>query len=307
MESTRVTRHLTDIASMSYPTDASVHLTLFEKASVTFPNALVKTACVLGIASALYHTKDIVMGTWRLGSYVCRRIAHCFRSYPKAGTVVIYGATNKIGRSYAMHFAEEGAKLVLIDHSFEKLSLLRQKLIKTFKDIEDNIICCTLGNATSLGQMQNDGGLKEIYKVFKAQKEITYFINCRNIKKREITNFHTDKTEHIILMTYYNMTIFAAILRKALKSMSEKQIGRVICVNTTYGQESILRRTHPLFFSTSQFAVTLTQTLMLTYKDMGIQFLVVNSNYRNVASTKKYSELVDSSLSQIGLSTDIYI
>ena len=307
MDTARVTKRLTDLASINYPADATVQMTFFNNYSLTISNTLVKAICIVGLASAMIHAKDVAIGAWSLTSAIFRRISHWFSKRPEEGTAVIYGATNKMGRAYATRFAEEGLNLILIDYSVDRLARLKQKLVKINEDLEESLVCCTLDRTTQLKDMHDDGGLKEIYRVLKKQKEITYFVNCRSVKKKDIELFHKHKKDHIILMTYYNMTIYAAIMRKVLKIMSENHDGRIICVNTTYGQEQIIKRTHPLFYATTQFAVTLTQTLLHSYKDYGIGFLIVHNNYRNVSSEKKYAELVEKSLNEVGLNTNIYV
>ena len=304
---TQITRSFSDMASVTYPADTSLKMTFFQAHSLTVPDFLIKSLCLVGFLSVAYHVKDVAKFAWTATSSVFRRIAHVFRKRPEEGTAVIYGATNKIGRAFALKFAEDGLNLVLIDYSEERLAKLKEKLIKLNEDLEENVTCCVLGRATSLKEMQNDSSLKDIYHTLKKHKQIAYFVNCRNVKQKEIELFHQQKSSHIILTTYYNMTVYAALLRKTLKIMSESRDGRVICLNTTYGQEHILKKTHPLFFASSHFASTLAQTLKLTYQDFGIKFLNVHNNYRNVASGNKYSELVEYTLQNIGLSDDIYI
>jgi len=305
----RVTRSFADLASMSYPKDMSISMSFMKSKSVTIPDLLIKSIVAIGFLSAAYHVKDLVKGIWHVTASVCHRIAGIFRSRPRTGTAVIYGAANKNGRAFALRFAADGHDLILIDSSQARLERLKESLIKVNENLEDHITCCVLSQATTLKEMKNDGSLKEIYAVLKQQKEIAYFVNCRNVKKKEIKMFHELKSTQVILMTYFNMTVYAALLRKTLKIMQEngENHGCVICINSTYKQEHILKKTHPLFFACSQFASTLLETLKLTYKEFGIQFLNVHNNYRNLASGNKYSELVDTTLQNIGLYEDIYV
>jgi len=308
MASTRTTKSLYDYYSIDYPTDPYINFSFWgNKYSLTLPNLLVKSAFALGIFTTIYHAKDIVKGVGSGFSYVFRRIAHLFKSNPEPGTVVIYGATNKVGRAFANKFASEGNKLILIDFSYERLERLRTTLLKFPNVYEENISCCVLDQTTAFVGPNEQTGLHEIYKLLRDAGKITYFINCRNIKRRKIEEFHKHKTEQVLLMSYYNMTAFAAILRKVLKIMNKTNSGRIICVNNTYGQEKVLMKSHPLFFATSQFAVAFTQCLTLTYKKQGINFLVVNNNFRNIASGRKYEQLVETAINSIGLDENIYI
>lgn len=306
MSAERTTSQFRDIVSLNYPTDSSINISFFQNHSLTLPNTAVKLACGLGILTALYSTKYIARGIWWAATTSFCRVAQLFRKLPQKGTAVIYGATNKIGKAYASKLAEDGFTLILIDYSKDRLLKLEQQLRKTVME-DEKIICCVLGRATSLDQMQSDGGLKTVYNVIKAQAEITYFINCRNLKTGEVQMLHMMKADHIIIMTYYNMTVLAAILRKVLKVMSSSHKGKVISINTTYEHEEILKRTHPLFYATSMFSSTLMETLMISYKELGVQFLVVNNNYRSVASNKKYKTLVEQSLNKVGFESEIFI
>jgi short-subunit dehydrogenase len=305
MSNSKITRFITENSTVSYPNDTSIQLST-QGHSLTIPDVVVKSIFAIGLVSIVYHVKDIAELTASTASSIYRGISRLFYKRIKTGTAVIYGATGKLGKAFALRFAEDGLGLVLIDYSSEKLAKLKEKIVQFRPDLEQSITCCELGKVHNLKDMQNDFNIKELYNALKKQKDITYLVNCRNIKQKEMEMFHKQKSGNIIVMTYYNMTVYAQLLKKILKHMSENHSGNIICLNNVYGNEKIIKETHPLFFATVQFAGTLTQILRLTYKDYGINFMAVNINYRNIATEKKYTDLVEYALKNIGHRNNIF-
>ncbi len=305
VSTSHITREIQEVASISYPSDASVQVGVGQRVSVTIPNSLVKAVTVIGLVAVMYHAKDIAVGTWRGASLAFRYFVHLFKKRPQTGTAVIYGAATKIGRAFAVELAKDGLNLILIDFSKDKLAKLYQQLGKQIDNVAARVVCCPLASISSLAQAQSDGGLKEIYKTIEQQRDIAYFVNCRSLKKRETQLFHEHKSEHIMLMGYYNMTMLAVLLRKVLKLMSVRQTGRIISVNATYGQDLLLRKKYPLFYATTQFSLSLIDSLRTTYTSSGIHFLIVNNDCRKAANVVKYKDLVQKSLNVVGLKEEI--
>jgi len=305
MSDFKITRFITNSSIVSYPKDTSIQLST-QGHSVTIPDVVVKSIFGIGVVSIAYHMKDIAKFAAFTASFIYRGISRFFYKRIKTGTAVIYGATGKLGKAFALRLAEDGLGLVLIDYSGEKLARLKEKIVQFHPDLEESITCCELGKVHNLKDMQNDFNLKELYNALKKQKDITYFVNCRNIKQKQMEMFHEQKSVNIILMTYYNMTVYAQLLKKILKHMHGNRSGNIICLNNVYGNEKDIKEAYPLFFATVQFAGTLTQILRITYKGYGINFMNVNINYKNIAAEKKYTSLVEYALKNIGHRNDIF-
>eukprot|EP00826_Nyctotherus_ovalis_P006748 TRINITY_DN11629_c0_g2_i1.p1 TRINITY_DN11629_c0_g2~~TRINITY_DN11629_c0_g2_i1.p1 ORF type:complete len:224 (-),score=55.23 TRINITY_DN11629_c0_g2_i1:43-714(-) len=210
MSGSKITKFIGDSASVTYPEDTSVQLTL-QGHSLTVPDVVIKGVFAVGVASLAYHVKDIAgLAVSAVSSVYCS-VARVFSRRDKAGTAVIYGATGKIGRAFALKFAEEGMGLILIDYSAGKLNKLKEKIVHFNSDLEATTICCELDKASNLKDMQNDFSIKEVFNTLKKHKDITYFVNCRNVKQKGVETFHKQKSTNIVLISYYNMTVYAPV------------------------------------------------------------------------------------------------
>lgn len=280
----------------------------FNGGSWSVPATVVKTLLVLGALSIVYHTKDFLRLSLSFVRSAKSRVLQLFPKERNSGTAVIYGATCKIGRAFALKLAASNTPLVLIDFSIDKLNKLKGELLRQNKELEDSITCCTLGEEVNIKDVPS------ICQVLKQQRQISYFVNCRNLKETNAFQFHRQKLPNILFMSHYNLIVYTVLLRQALKIMAANCAGNVICLNSTYRNEEILKRTHPLFFASSCFVLHLTHLLQLSYKDMGINFLqlnpsfhfVPNVNCEGITKNSKYLDIAEYSLNKLGLSSNVY-
>jgi len=297
MISTRITKVLKGFSLYKDSLNITITVNL-GGSSISIPNVAIKILLALGALSLVYHAKDLVRLSYSLINSVKCEISHIFKKKVINGTAVIYGATSKMGRAFALKFAITGVSLILIDFSLDKLNKLKIELIEVNKAMQESITCCVLGEGINIKDIHN------ISQTLKQQKQITYFVNCRNLKESSISQFHTQKLSNILFISHYNIIVYIILLKRVLKLMCMNHYGNIICLNSTYKNEEILKKSHSLFFASSLFVLMLTRFMGLTYKE--INFLQLNVNYENITRTSKYFDIAEYSLNKLGLHNDIY-
>ncbi|MGM9873545.1 MAG: SDR family NAD(P)-dependent oxidoreductase [Bacilli bacterium] len=138
---------------------------------------------------------------------------------------LITGAAGGLGKEFAILYAKEGCNLLLVDNNFEGLNEVKEELVKTFNNIEIDIIQKDLSNRDQL---------KEVY-LYAKEKEyfVDNLINAAGFG--DCTDFKDMDIDKQMKMVDVNCAALLYFTRVFLDDMLKNNEGHIINISSIAG------------------------------------------------------------------------
>ena len=175
---------------------------------------------------------------------------------------VITGASTGIGKSIAVAYATEGAKIVLASRNKDKLEIVA-------KEIED-----AGGSALVVSlDVTDEGAVIDLFRqAVEAFDRVDILVNNAGVSK----GAPTDELSLEVWQQVIDVNLTAAFLcsREAIKSMKARGSGRIINIGSVSAK---VPRIHSAAYTTSKFGLEgLTRSLALDMREFGIAVSVLH-------------------------------
>jgi NAD(P)-dependent dehydrogenase (short-subunit alcohol dehydrogenase family) len=175
---------------------------------------------------------------------------------------VITGASTGIGKSIAVAYATEGAKIVLASRNKDKLEIVA-------KEIED------AGGSALVAPLDvtDEGAVIDLFRqAVEAFDRVDILVNNAGVSK----GAPTDELSLEVWQQVIDVNLTAAFLcsREAIKSMKARGSGRIINIGSVSAK---VPRIHSAAYTTSKFGLEgLTRSLALDMREFGIAVSVLH-------------------------------
>ncbi|CDW73879.1 UNKNOWN [Stylonychia lemnae] len=319
--------------SLTFPTFNLLHLRLSLPYFGEFilQHQLLKTFVYFGMASASFCLiKLMASGVQSVGLYL--KTFFNAKKYTSSqmefsiGSMnqskyyaVIYGTSNRAGRSFAKYLAGKGFNLILIDRDIEVLMNFEKELKSEFEERKIQICSIEL-NKFDVDQLRAKLlPLKDL--------PVKLFVNCKNTKKNAVKHQERDNDplainsgnvnqslmevqtgeeliskEEVYFSTRENIDGYSALASVFLYQMRRDSVNPAV-INVDSDEKinlSKLKRGQLLFLSTLQYQDTFTTLLSRQYKDVAT--INVKVNFQSLKDNlTKQKQMCDQTFQYLGV------
>lgn len=174
-----------------------------------------------------------VVGSFIVGTTVLKIVLASYKSLLRPGKkltkfgkwAIVTGATDGIGKAYAMALAKKGMSVILISRTEAKLKEVKQEIeSKGYKGVEVNYIVCDYSNF--------DSKAKQHVKDSIAGLEIGVLINNVGVSYRYPMFFHELSDDEVAALVEMNVNSTTWMTRFVINGMVERKRGAIVNISS---------------------------------------------------------------------------
>jgi len=173
---------------------------------------------------------------------------------------VITGATDGIGKAYAMALAKKGMSIVLISRTKAKLEAVKEEILSKCPNVDVKIIVCDYSKFDDAAKLHIQTSLKGL--------DIGVLINNVGVSYRYPCYFHELTSEEVGNLIEMNVNSTTWMTRYVINGMLEKKKGAI--VNISSGSAMYTLPLLAEYSAAKSFVEKFTLALNAEYKSKGI-------------------------------------
>ena len=200
---------------------------------------------------------------------------------------LITGASVGIGRATAILMAQRGAKTILFDVNYDKLSSVKEEIVQYSSDVL--IYKCDVSSENEVVSCVNDA-------IFKFGK-IDILVNNAALW-RDSEPFEEISNEK--WQTFFNINVFGTVYvtRAVIANMKENKYGRIVNVASVAGVFG--NKNMSMYSATKGAVISLTKALAKEFSDYGILVNSISPGTVSTSTNPDYTFTTSNSASYLG-------
>lgn len=141
--------------------------------------------------------------------------------------VVITGATDGIGKAYAMYFAKKGLSIVLISRTESKLQAVAKEITDKYSGVETKYVVCDYSKFDKKAQDHVFAAIKDL--------DIAILVNNVGVSYPYPKYFHELSEESVFNLMEMNISSTTWMTRMVLPGMLERKRGAIVNIASAAG------------------------------------------------------------------------
>lgn len=177
----------------------------------------------------------LVIGGFNLLSFSFNAIVSIYKTFIRRGVkptklgkwAVVTGATDGIGKAYAMALAGKGVSIVLISRTEEKLQAVEKEISMKYGNVQTKYVVCDYSNFDEKAQAKVSNAIKDL--------DIGILVNNVGISYPFPMYFHELSDDDVAKLMEMNVASTTWMTKMVINGMVERKRGAIINISSAAG------------------------------------------------------------------------
>lgn len=177
----------------------------------------------------------LIIGGFTLFKFSFNALISCYKLFIRRGIspvklgkwAVVTGATDGIGKAYAMALARKGLSIVLISRTEEKLKSVEHDINMKYGNVKTKYVVCDYSNFDGTAKAKVNEAIKDL--------DIGILVNNVGISYPFPMYFDELSDDHVAKLIEMNVTSTTWMTRMVIKGMADRKRGAIINISSAAG------------------------------------------------------------------------